>query len=67
MNTAQKIDSETNLHPQFRRHNDRVVAISTAMQRVEREHAARLRRMTLLLAGAAALLVINGLLITLFG
>ena len=67
MNTAQKIESDNNPHPQFRRHNDRVIAINAAMQRVEREHASRLRRMTMLLAGAATLLVINGLLIALFG
>jgi hypothetical protein len=67
MNTAQKIESDINPHPQFRRHNDRVAAINGAMQRVEREHASRLRRMTMLLAGAAALLVVNGLFITLLG
>ena len=67
MNTARKIESDTTAHPRFRRHSDRVVAINTTMQRVEREHAGRLRRMTMLLAGAAILLVANGLFITLMG
>lgn len=67
MNTARKIDSSTNLHLRYRRHNDRVIAVNSAVQRVEREHAARLRRMTMLLLGATSLLVINGLLIALLG
>ena len=66
MNTARKIESDTTSRPQFRRHNDRVIAINNTMQRVEREHASRLRRMTILLAGAALLLVANGLFVTLF-
>ena len=65
MNTARKIESDRDPHPRFRRHTDRVVAITAAMQRVEREHASRMRRMTMLLAGAATLLIINGLLIAL--
>ncbi len=67
MNTAQKIESDSNSHPRFRRQNDRIAAINIATQRVEREHASRLRRMLVLLAGAAGLLVVNGLIITLLG
>ena len=65
MNTARKIESDTTSRTQFRRHSDRVIAINNTMQRVEREHASRLRRMTILLAGAALLLVANGLFVTL--
>lgn len=65
MNTARKIESDTTSQPRFRRHSDRVIAINNTMQRVEREHASRLRRMTILLAGAALLLVANGLFVTL--
>lgn len=65
MNTVQKIESFT--YPSFRRHSDRLLAVSQTMQRVEQEHARRLRRMTLLLASAAALLVINGVLVITFG
>ena len=64
MNTAEKI--EYNSHPRFRRHNDRVAAVNLATQHVEREHAVRMRRMTLLLTAAASLLVVNGVLIAFF-
>lgn len=67
MNTARKIESDIHPHPRFRRHSDRVVALSRTMQRVEREHAGRLRRMTMLLSAAALLLVANGLFVTLMG
>ncbi len=65
MNTAEKIESVN--YPPYRRQGDRVRAIYLAMQQVEREHAGRMRRMTLMLGGAAALLLVNGLLITLLG
>ncbi len=65
MNTAEKIESVN--YPPFRRHKDRVRAISLAVQQVEREHAVRSRRMGLLLGSAAALLLLNGLLISLLG
>lgn len=61
MNTVQKIESFT--YPSFRRRNDRLLAVSQTMQRVEQEHARRLRRMTLLLASATVLLIINGALV----
>ena len=62
MNTARKIES--NCHPRYRRRSDRVRALSLAMQQVEREHDGRLRRMALTLGAAAALLLINGVVIT---
>lgn len=65
MNTAEKIESVN--YPPYRRQGDRVRVINLAMQQVEREHAGRMRRMTLMLGGAAALLLVNGLLITLLG
>lgn len=65
MNTARKIESFP--YPSFRRHSDRMLAVNQAMQRVEREHTRRLRRMTLLLAGATALLIINGVLVVTLG
>ena len=65
MNTAEKIESVK--YPPYRREGDRVRAVHLAVQQVEREHAVRLRRMGLLLGGAAALLLVNGLLIVLLG
>lgn len=64
MNTAEKIDRKKSA---FRRQGDRVKLIQHAMQRVEREHATRMRRMSLVLVSAAALLLVNGLLITQLG
>ena len=64
MNTAEKIEYK---YPPFRHQKDRVKAINQAMQQVEREHASRMRRMTMILVGAAALLLVNGLLIALLG
>ena len=62
MNTARNIESDS--HPQLHHQSDRVAAINLTMQQVEREHASRVRRMAILLGGAAALLIINGIVIT---
>jgi hypothetical protein len=61
MKPALKIESIS--HPPLRRQGDRIAAVSLVIQRVEREHAGRLRRIAMLLAGAAALLIINGILV----
>jgi hypothetical protein len=65
MNTVQKIESFS--YPTFRRRNDRLLALNQTMQRVEWEHARRLRRLTLLLASATVLLIINGVLVVTLG
>ncbi len=65
MNTAKKIESVK--YPPYRRQGDRVRAVNLAMQQVEKEHAGRIRRMALILAGAASLLLVNGLIISLLG
>jgi len=65
MNSARKIAS--NRYPPFRRHSDRVEAINLATQQVEREHAMRMRRMFVILASAAAILLLNGVAVTLLG
>jgi hypothetical protein len=61
MNRARKIESFA--IPPFRRHSDRIHAVTRAVERVEREHAGRLRRLVLLLGFATVLLIINGLLV----
>jgi type IV secretory pathway component VirB8 len=65
MNTAQKIESFA--YPAFRRHSDRMATVTRAIQRVESAHASRQRRLALLLIGAAALLIINGIVIVTLG
>lgn len=65
MNRSSKNDSFT--YPALRRHGDRARVIAEAVQRVECDHAGRLRRMTRLLVGAAALLIINGVLVVMLG
>ena len=62
MNTVRKIESDS--HSQFHHQSDRVAAVNLTIPRVEREHASRVRRMAILLGGAAALLIINGIVIT---
>ena len=62
MNSPRKIERAD--YPPFRRRSDRVRALSMAIQQVEREHDGRLRRMALLLAASAALLLINGVVVT---
>jgi hypothetical protein len=65
MNRSSKIDSST--YPALRRHSDRLRVVDEAMQRVECDHAGRLRRMTRLLVGAASLLILNGVLVVMLG
>lgn len=64
MNAARKIESSN--YPTFRRQSDRTLAVALTIQQVEREHGARLHRMVLVLGGAAAILIVNGILITSF-
>jgi hypothetical protein len=65
MNSAQKIESFAT--PKFRRHSDRMLAVTRAIQRVESMHANRQRRLSLLLIGATTLLIINGVVIITLG
>lgn len=64
MNTARKIEYSN--YPPFRRQSDRTLSINRTIQQVERGHGARLHRMVLVLGSAAAVLIVNGILITSF-
>lgn len=63
MNTARKIEPVS--FPPYRRKGDRNRAIGLVVQRVERDYSPRLRRINYALIAAAALLLINGVVISL--
>lgn len=65
MNRAKKI--ELTEYPPMRRHGDQARAISLTIEQAERENSARIRRMLMVLAGSALLLLVNALAVTLFG